>query len=135
MDGWAFLPAGFSVPFKTPFVEMFSLFDQLSRYVSEWLGSPVAFAGAIILVALWAASGPYFGWSDTHQLIVNTGTTIATFWMMFLLQSSQNRDTKAIHTKLDELIRVSDARNEIMLAEDISPAELERLKQQLQRGI
>jgi len=114
---------------------MFSLFDQLSRYVSEWLGSPVAFAGAIILVALWAASGPYFDWSDTHQLIVNTGTTILTFWMVFLLQSSQNRDTKAIHTKLDELIRVSDARNEIMLAEDISPAELERLKQQLQRGI
>jgi len=112
---------------------MISLFDQLSRHVSEWLGTPVAFIGAIVLVALWALSGPYFGWSDTHQLIINTGTTILTFWMMFLLQSSQNRDTKAIHAKLDELIRVSDARNEIMLAEDISPAELERLKQQLQR--
>jgi len=109
-------------------------FERLSRLVSEWLGTPLAFVGAIVLVLLWALSGPYFGWSDTHQLIINTGTTILTFWMVFLLQSSQNRDTKAIHTKLDELIRVSDARNEIMLAEDISPAELERLKQQLQRG-
>ena len=110
-------------------------FDQLSRRVSEWLGSPVAFVGAIVLVAIWAALGPYFDWSDTHQLAINSGTTILTFWMIFLLQSSQNRDTKAIHTKLDELIRVSDARNEIMLAEDISPAELERLKQQLHREV
>lgn len=109
------------------------MFDQLSRRASEWLGTPVAFIGAIVLVAVWAALGPYFEWNNAHQLAINTGTTILTFWMLFLLQSSQNRDTKAVHTKLDELIRVTDARNEIMLAEDISPAELDRLKQQLKR--
>jgi len=72
-----------------------------------------------------------FGFSDTWQLVCNTGSTIVTYLLVFIIQATQTNDTKAIHTKLDELIRVTDARNEIMLAEDISPAELEQLKQQL----
>jgi len=94
---------------------MSELFRKAAAKVSCVLGSPVAFMVATILVVLWAASGPYFGYSDTWQLVINTSTTIGTFLMLFVLQNSQNRDTKAINIKLDELLRaIEGARNRLV---------------------
>jgi len=84
---------------------------------------------------MWAATGPLFDWSDTWQLVINTGTTIITFLMVFLIQATQSRDTRAIHLKLDELIRVGDARNILMSAEDMSEHELAKAKDELQKVI
>jgi len=84
---------------------------------------------ALGIVILWAASGPFFGWSDTWQLVINTGTTIVTFLMVFLIQSTQSRDTQALHLKLDELIRVNNsARNSLLNLEEMSEAEIEQVK-------
>lgn len=83
---------------------MLERFAKLSRRVSDATGSPYAFIAALCLVAGWAATGPMFGWSDTHSLVINTITTIITFLMVFLIQSSQNRDTLALHLKLDDLL-------------------------------
>ena len=89
---------------------------------------------ALLVVVVWAATGPIFGFSDTWQLIINTGTTIVTFLMVFLIQNAQNRDNKALHLKLDELIRAKkEARNEIMDVEDMSDAELARLQKEFVR--
>jgi low affinity Fe/Cu permease len=79
-------------------------FLKIARSVSETVGSPLAFAVAVAAVALWAISGPFLGFSEPWQLAINTGTTICTFLMVFLLQHTQNHDTKALHVKLDELI-------------------------------
>lgn len=79
-------------------------FSQWSRSAANAVGSPKAFAVALITVVTWAVSGPFLGFNETWQLAINTGTTICTFLMVFLLQSSQNHDTKALHQKLDELI-------------------------------
>jgi len=85
----------------------------------------------MVVILLWGVSGPLFGFSDTWQLVINTGTTIITFLMVFLIQNTQNRDTQAIQLKLDELIRATqDARNNLMNLEDRSDAELENLKDQ-----
>ena len=84
---------------------------------------------ALAVVLLWAASGPLFGWSDTWQLVINTGTTIVTFLMVFVIQNTQTRDTQAIQLKLDELIRVSEkARNSLINLEDMSDIDVERMK-------
>lgn len=108
-------------------------FDRLSRSVERAVGSPPAFIAALAVVVLWAASGPLFRWSDTWQLVINTGTTIVTFLMVFLIQNAQTRDTLALHTKLDELILVTGAaRNRLILAEEIDREELTRLRQDLQ---
>jgi low affinity Fe/Cu permease len=89
-----------------------SLFSRFAVWVSEALGSPRAFAGACAVIVAWAAMGPAFHWSDSWQLVVNTGTTIVTFLMVFLVQATQNRESRALHLKLDELIRSqSKARN------------------------
>src|SRR5438874_1340792 len=84
---------------------------------------------ALLTVALWAATGPLFGWSDTWQLVINTGTTIVTFLMVFIIQSTQNRDTQALHLKLDELIRVNRAaRNSLIDLEESSETEADKVK-------
>jgi low affinity Fe/Cu permease len=103
-------------------------FVDAARFVSDVVGSAWAFAVAIGIVVVWAVSGPMFSFSDTWQLVINTGTTIVTFLMVFLIQSTQNRDAKAVHLKLDELIRaVQGARNSLVDLEHLSEQELEEL--------
>jgi len=107
------------------------MFSRFAQWTSHQAGRVQTFIGAIVVILLWAVSGPFFGFSNTWQLVINTGTTIITFLMVFLIQNTQNRDTQAIQLKLDELIRVTrDARNDMMNLEDRSDAELERLKEQ-----
>ena len=109
-------------------------FGKFAALASGWLGSKWAFAGAGLVIVLWAAVGPIFHFSDTWQLVINTGTTIVTFLMVFLIQNTQNRDAKAVHLKLDELIRaIKDAHNELVDLEDLSDEELEKLEEQFRR--
>ena len=90
-------------------------FSDLARRTACLLGTPAAFAAACATVVLWTVLGPLFGYSDTWQLVINTGTTIVTFLMVFLVQNTQNRDARALHLKLDELLRsVKDARNKLI---------------------
>src|SRR5258708_711169 len=90
-------------------------FGDLAKRAAEALGTQTAFFAACVLVLLWLLTGPLFGFSDTWQLVINTGTTIVTFLMVFLIQNTQNRDAKALHLKLDELIRaVAGARNQLI---------------------
>lgn len=92
------------------------------------MGSASAFVWSIFIVLSWAISGPWFNFSDTWQLVINTGTTVATFLMVFLIQNTQNRDAKAIHIKLDELLKAQKgARNAIVSAEELSEKELDHL--------
>ena len=96
------------------------------------MGKAHTFIAAIAVVILWAVSGPMFGFSDTWQLVINTGTTIITFLMVFLIQNTQNRDTEALQLKLDELIRVSaEARNRLINLEDLTEDEMDRVKKGL----
>jgi low affinity Fe/Cu permease len=104
-------------------------FSRFARWTERQVGSPISFAIAVAIVVLWAGSGPFFGWSDTWQLVINTGTTIVTFLMVFLIQSTQSRDTQALHLKLDELIRVNRAaRNSLLNLEEMSEEEIEQVK-------
>lgn len=110
------------------------LFRKFAHKPSEAVGSPAAFISAIAMIMMWAFSGPLFHFSDTWQLIINTGTTIITFLMVFLIQNMQNRDAKAIHLKLDELIRcVQGARNGMIDLEDLSDEEIEAFRKEFQR--
>ena len=109
-------------------------FRVFARRSSEVLGSAWAFMGAIFIILLWGLTGPTFHFSDTWQLIINTGTTIVTFLMVFLIQNTQNRDAKAVHLKLDELIRaLHGARNNLVDLEKLSDDELKRLEDQFTR--
>ena len=108
-------------------------FAHFAYEAARLAGKPVTFLTAVAVVLVWAASGPAFGFSDTWQLVINTGTTIVTFLMVFLIQNTQNRDTRVIQLKLDELIRaVQRARNELVDLEDLSDEELARLQKEFE---
>ena len=109
-------------------------FRHFARKSSAVLGTAWAFICALIIIAVWGLTGPVFHFSDTWQLIVNTGTTIVTFLMVFLIQNTQNRDAKAMHLKLDELIRaIKGARNRLVDLEKLSDEELKQLEEQFTR--
>src|ERR1043165_1715316 len=110
---------------------MNDLFRKFASTASHAVGSPWAFITAAVIVIVWAFSGPVFHYSDTWQLVINTGTTIITFLMVFLIQNTQNRDAKAIHLKLDEMIKgVKGARTGLVNLEELSDEELERLREE-----
>ena len=114
---------------------MSGLFERLASRVASAAGRPHAFALALAVVLVWAVTGPLFRWSDTWQLVINTGTTIVTFLMVFLIQNAQNRDAAAIQAKLDELIRaVSHARNEFIGIEHLTEIELGALRKVLEKA-
>lgn len=105
-------------------------FTEFARITSVWTGSPIAFGLASATIVVWLISGPVFHYSDTWQLVINTGTTIITFLMVFLIQNSQNRDSKMIQLKLDELIRaVQGAETRLINMDDMCEADLEALRQ------
>ena len=108
-------------------------FGRFAACASNWVGSKWAFAVAMLAILGWAASGQMFHFSDTWQLVINTGTTIVTFLMVFLIQNTQNRDARAINLKLDELIRVTDkAQDQMMNIENLSDMELDELKEKFE---
>jgi low affinity Fe/Cu permease len=105
-------------------------FSRAAQWTAQQCGRAYTFVGAIVIIAIWAASGPAFNYSDTWQLIINTGTTIITFLMVFLIQNTQNRDTTAIQLKLDELIRANEnARDQMLRLEDLTENQIKHLKE------
>ena len=109
-------------------------FGRTSAKAAEWVGSPPAFTLGVASVLVWGILGPYFHYSDTWQLVINTGTTILTFLIVFLIQNTQNRDARAIHLKLDEVIRsIHTAHNELIDIEKLSDAELDELAKRYER--
>jgi low affinity Fe/Cu permease len=109
-------------------------FRKFSNKAASALGSPWLFVFSLLLIVVWVITGPFAHFSDTWQLLINTATTVFTFLAVFLIQNTQNRDAKAVHLKLDELIHaVKGARNQLVDLEDLSDAELEQLQAQFQR--
>ena len=109
-------------------------FGRFAAVASGWLGSKWAFAAAASVIVLWALTGPVFHFSDTWQLVINTGTTIVTFLMVFIIQNTQNRDARAINLKLNELIRAIDkARDQMIDIENLSDLELDELQAKYER--
>ena len=122
-------------------------FTRFAKWTAKATGRPFAFTTAVLVIVVWAVTGPIFGFSDTWQLIINTGTTIITFLMVFLIQNTQNRDSEAIQVKLDELIRLSKGGHNVLLdLEELEDEELDRIRasyrkiaedarEQLRRGL
>jgi low affinity Fe/Cu permease len=109
-------------------------FHRLAHATAERVGRPHAFLIALLFVVVWATTGPLFHYSDTWQLVINTGTTIVTFLMVFLIHNTQNRDAHAVHLKLDELIRATKgARNALVGLEDMSDEELDTLQREFEQ--
>ncbi|QNP40366.1 low affinity iron permease family protein [Lysobacter solisilvae (ex Woo and Kim 2020)] len=111
-----------------------TMFTHLAKAASRFSGRPLCFGLALLVVAAWAITGPLFGFSNTWQLVINTGTTIVTFLMVFLIQNTQNRDTEAMQLKLDELIRATrGAHNRLMDLEEREEGELDRLREEYEQ--
>lgn len=109
-------------------------FRRFAHRTSELMGTPWAFLAAVLVIALWAVTGPIFRFSDTWQLAINTSTTIVTFLMVFLIQNTQNRDARAMHLKLDELLRaVREARTALVDLEDMTDEELDQLQHEFEQ--
>jgi low affinity Fe/Cu permease len=108
-------------------------FHRVAFLAAQAVGSPWAFISALLIIVFWAATGPLFGFGDTWQLVINTSTTIITFLMVFLIQSSQNRDARALHLKLNELIRTSRARNVFADLEEASEQELDAFHEEFRK--
>jgi low affinity Fe/Cu permease len=114
---------------------MDAFFSKFARHVEYAVGSPWAFVLSVVLIVVWAATGPWFQWSDSWQIVINTLTTIITFLMVFLIQATQTRDTRAMHLKLDELLRaVEGARTPLALAEDMPAADLDALHEEMREA-
>jgi low affinity Fe/Cu permease len=112
------------------------LFTRISNRIAMAAGQPLAFILATLVIIVWAVSGPVFGWSDTWQLVINTGTTICTFLMVFLIQNSQNRDAAAMQAKLDELIRaLDDARAQFIGIEHLPDTQIEAIRAELEEEV
>jgi low affinity Fe/Cu permease len=109
------------------------LFTGFAEGVAKAAGRPLAFILCLVAIVVWAATGPFFGFSDTWQLIINTATTIVTFLMVFLIQNTQNRDGAALQTKLDELIRASTAQNMFVGIEHLTEEEVEALRAKIEQ--
>lgn len=110
------------------------LFSRIASRMATWAGQPSAFVLAAAIVLVWLVSGPLFGWSDTWQLVINTGTTIVTFLMVFLIQNAQNRDASAMQVKLDELIRaVEAARNDFIGIEHLTDVEIGAIRDLMEK--
>ena len=111
-----------------------SWFTRFTKWTARASGRSVTFIGAVLIILAWAITGPIFGFSDTWQLVINTGTTIITFLMVFLIQSTQNRDAEAMQVKLDELIHVmKGAQNALLDLEELEEEELDRIREGYQK--
>jgi low affinity Fe/Cu permease len=118
-----------------PGYEKHRLFTRFTRWIERQVGSSLVFVFAVAVVVAWAITGPFFDWSDAWQLAINTGTTVVTFLMVFVIQNTQSRDTRAMQIKLDELLKVNqDARNSLINLEEQPDTEIDKKKAEFQSG-